>query len=136
MTTTETKCPRHGWRGHQPDVPTHGGGVLCLCGALYTPPDGDRDGATYSPRKDRAPLNAQAQRVWDVLAGGRWLTLAEIAAETGDPEASVSARLRDFRKPKFGEHEVSRRRRADHRVWEYRLVVETTTETPNLPGLS
>jgi predicted transcriptional regulator len=40
----------------------------------------------------------QARRVIGCMADGAWRTLAEISAATGDPEASVSARLRDMRK--------------------------------------
>jgi hypothetical protein len=84
----------------------------------------DHDGDTYDPELDRARLNAQTRRVYDLMADAAWRTLAEIAAATGDPEASVSARLRDLRKAKFGGYAVERRRRGDGRsgVWEYRLV--------------
>lgn len=63
---------------------------------------GDRDGVTIVPERDTKRLNAQAQRVWNVLSDGRWYSLSEIAAITHDPEASISARIRDLRKPKFG----------------------------------
>jgi uncharacterized membrane protein len=39
---------------------------------------------------------------------GDWWTLAELARATGYPEASISARLRDLRKPKFGGYTVER----------------------------
>lgn len=82
------------------------------------------DGATYDAPLDHERLGAQALRVWTVVSDGRWRTLAEIEAECGDPQASISARLRDFRKPKFGEHLVERRRRGEeHRgLFEYRVV--------------
>lgn len=83
----------------------------------------DFDGATYVAQFDRSRLNAQARRVYDVVSDGKWRTLREIANETGDPEASVSARLRDLRKEKFGAHEVDRRRRGEESrgIFEYRL---------------
>jgi hypothetical protein len=82
------------------------------------------DGATYDPAVDHERLGAQALRVWGVMRDGRWRTLAEVEAACGDPQASISARLRDFRKPRFGEHTVERRRRGvDRGLWEYRLVV-------------
>ena len=58
------------------------------------------------------------------LANSRWRTLAEIEAACGDPQASISARLRDFRKVEFGEHAVERRRRGvGYRgLFEYRVV--------------
>ncbi len=53
----------------------------------------------------------------------QWLTLAEISQALGYPEASISARLRDFRKKKFGSYHVSRRRRvAEAAIWEYRVL--------------
>lgn len=70
---------------------------------------GLRDGDTFQMALDFVRLNNQAQLVFDVMADGRWRTLSQIATETGCPEASVSARLRDFRKPRFGGHTVSRR---------------------------
>lgn len=65
-------------------------------------------GATFSPVRDGDRLRAQLARVRRVMADGEWRTLAVIAEETGDPEASVSARLRDLRKAKFGGHTVER----------------------------
>ena len=51
-----------------------------------------------------------------------WLTLAEIEYATGYPQASISARLRDLRKPKFGGWEVRKRRRKPKRgTWEYNV---------------
>jgi hypothetical protein len=79
---------------------------------LFTPAadaDDHRDGATFEPEQDGARLAEQHQRVAAVMRGGLWRTLAEIAERTGYPEASVSARLRDFRKPRFGGYLVERR---------------------------
>ena len=58
----------------------------------------DFDGSTYKPDRDSQRLNAQGLRVWKLMSDQGWRTLKEISAATGDPEASVSARLRDFRK--------------------------------------
>lgn len=87
------------------------------------------DGDTYTPALDRARLGAQAQRVLDVMRDERWRTLGELAAATGDPEASVSARLRDLRKPGFGGWLVDRRHRGDpsHGQYEYRLLPPRTS---------
>lgn len=87
---------------------------------------GWRDGITFEPKFDEDRLNAQALRVWRVIFDGRWRTLAEIAERTGDPEASISARLRDLRKERFGGHRVERRRRESpiRGLFEYRLVKE------------
>ncbi len=83
--------------------------------------DAHHDGVTYRPARDKGRLNAQTRRVYDAMVGGRWLTLAELAELTGDPEASVSARLRDLRKPKFGGHTVERRY-VGHGLHEYRMT--------------
>lgn len=68
------------------------------------------DGATYDALQDQARLNTQLRAVRDLMRDGTWRSLHAIAAATGYPEASVSARLRDLRKPKFGAHLVQRRR--------------------------
>lgn len=81
----------------------------------------DHDGETYDAERDKVRLNAQTQRVFDAMACQAWITLAELASSTGDPEASVSARLRDLRKRKFGGFRVERRRRGNGGLWEYRL---------------
>jgi hypothetical protein len=59
------------------------------------------------------------------MLSGEWLTLAELEGFTGHPQASISARLRDFRRPKFGGHTVERRRRGgpSSGTYEYRLTV-------------
>jgi hypothetical protein len=83
----------------------------------------DFDGETYEPEIDHDRLGAQALRVWTVVSDAQWRTLAAIEQLTGDPQASISARLRDFRKGKFGAHTVERRRRDDQRgLFEYRVI--------------
>lgn len=79
-------------------------------------------GKTFDPVLDEERLNDQTIRIYRLMNDSQWRTLAEIAAETCDPEASVSARLRDLRKDDFGNFVVSRRRRALHAgLWEYQL---------------
>jgi hypothetical protein len=81
------------------------------------------DGETYSPEDDHARLGAQSQAVFTLMEDGRWRTLADISLATGFPEASISARLRDFRKEKFGSHTVQRQRTSEGAgTWEYRLT--------------
>lgn len=83
----------------------------------------DFDGETYDRERDHGRLNAQLSRVLTVMKDGRWHTLADLSATTGgDPEASVSARIRDLRKEKFGGYEVERRY-VDRGLFEYRLVI-------------
>lgn len=77
-------------------------------------------GDSYEPDVDAERLSAQACRVVAHMAEGEWRTLGELAELTGDPEASISARLRAFRRPELGGWDVDRRRRPDG-AWEYRL---------------
>lgn len=85
------------------------------------------DGETYSEKYDEDRLKKQLYRVWKVMYLHRkeWLSLAEIRYETGaaDPLQSISARLRDFRKTRFGGHDILRRRRYSvvKGLFEYRL---------------
>lgn len=85
--------------------------------------DAHHDGHTYVASIDKTRLNAQTERVFQVMRDGAWRTLDEIAGITGDPPASVSARLRDLRKEKFGGFAVGRRRRTKG-LFEYRLILE------------
>lgn len=94
---------------------------------------GDRDGWTFHPPADASRLNAQAVRVFEVMRDGAWHTLAEISTTTGDPESSVSARLRDFRKDRFGHMVViGERIKAGGGTWQYRLGEDTM---PNVAKL-
>lgn len=83
------------------------------------------DGNTYSHERDSARLGEQMMAVLSVMADGKWRTLASIASETNAPEASVSARLRDLRKPRFGGYTVNREyvRRG---LYQYQLLVHET----------
>lgn len=54
-------------------------------------------GATVEPT-DVGRLNEQTRRVYGVVRDLRPWTLKGISAATGDPEASVSARLREIRR--------------------------------------
>ena len=74
---------------------------------------------------------------------GAWLTLAELAAMTRYPAASISAQLRHLKKPQFGNYELEKHPRSGAGletdeghgvVWEYRLkrrrrVVQAGTTT-------
>ena len=86
--------------------------------------DARPDGATVT-ESDVVRLRGQALRVHTLMRDGQWRTLAAMSKATGDPEASVQARLRDFRKPQFGSMTVDTRRLSEHGPWEYRLVPES-----------
>jgi hypothetical protein len=80
-------------------------------------------------------LRTQRDVLRDVMLSanecGAWLTLAELAAMTRYPAASISAQLRHLKKPQFGNYELEKRMRdgsdvysgnAHGVVWEYRLT--------------
>jgi hypothetical protein len=79
------------------------------------------DGETYDPELDKHRLAAQLQAVRAAMLDGNWRTLAWISGRVGAPEASVSARLRDLRKPRFGAYVVERRR-LERGLHEYRVL--------------
>jgi hypothetical protein len=80
------------------------------------------DGDTYEHERDGERLSGQYQRVFNLMKGGFWWTLSDLEEATGYSSASISARIRDMRKPRFGGHNVERRYVANGE-WEYRLLV-------------
>lgn len=90
------------------------------------------DGETYDPELDGERLTKQLDRVRACMSDGRWRTLAEIEAVVKAPQSSISARLRDLRKDKFGGFLIERRRRGDSTdgLFEYQMVNPPTI----LPG--
>jgi hypothetical protein len=80
------------------------------------------DGANYNRTRDDARLTGQILRVWECMCDGKWRTLRDIAQETGDPEASVSAQLRHLRKPRFGNYTVEREY-VSNGLYKYKLEV-------------
>ena len=86
---------------------------------------GDRGGESFDHKRDVRRLNAQAQRIWDCMADGKWRSLSEIHDITGDREASISARLRDFRKSCFGcTRETMESVHVKNGLWRFRLHPE------------
>ena len=83
---------------------------------------GTRDGVTFDYAEDCTRLDNQAESVYALMSDGVYRSLNGIATITGYPEASVSARLRDLRKPKFGAHTVNRKR-VTGGLWIYQLQV-------------
>lgn len=94
----------------------------CDCCAREHAPLPRFGGETYSEPRDFVRLNRQSQLIFDYMKSGNWHTLSEISSNTGEPEASISARLRDFRKAEFGAHKVERQY-VDKGLWRYRLLV-------------
>lgn len=79
------------------------------------------DGDDYVPYRDNERLSSQCHRIFGLMKDREWRSLSEIERITGDPQASISAQLRHFRKPRFGLHTVDRRR-GDDSLYEYRLL--------------
>jgi hypothetical protein len=88
----------------------------------YVPKYRAFDGQTYKPARDYERLHGQLKSVYDLMADGRWRTLSDISSAVEGSEASLSARLRDLRKEKYGAHEVQRESVGDG-LFRYRLVV-------------
>lgn len=80
------------------------------------------DGDTYLPLWDRKRLTSLLERVRAALSDGCWHSLAHLCEVTGGTSASVSARVRDLRKDKFGGFDIERRRMRNG-VHEYRMVI-------------
>ncbi|UUZ75438.1 hypothetical protein LP414_27365 [Polaromonas sp. P1(28)-13] len=89
-------------------------------------------GITFDSSLDEVRLNEQSVRVYRLMRDQDWRSLGEISGETGDPEASISARLRDFRKAEYGGFVMNRRRRvgAMAGLWEYQLQPAGAAVTP------
>lgn len=81
------------------------------------------DGATFSAPRDGERLHAQlvAVRQFMVCNADCWWSLEELEVALGYPQASISARLRDLRKAKFGGFEIARKYMARGQ-WAYRLA--------------
>lgn len=86
--------------------------------------DKDFDGETFKPELDKVRLTKQLAKMFRYMSDMKWHTLDEISRITSIPPASASARLRDFRKEKFGSHTVLRRRKGDPKsgLFEYQLI--------------
>lgn len=79
-------------------------------------------GSTFVPERDGSRLAEQTKAVFSVMKDGQFRTLSSLAQLTSAPEASVSARLRDLRKPRFGGHTVNREY-LGRGLFQYQLVV-------------
>lgn len=82
------------------------------------------DGPAYSPGDDDARLTEQHVRIRSLMLDGQWRSIRDIAAATGDPEASISAQLRHLRKLRFGAYIVEREPSGDRSrgLFRYRVL--------------
>jgi hypothetical protein len=85
------------------------------------------DGSNYEAKYDGARLTKQLLKIFAMMETGHWHTLREISLFTGVHEPSVSAQLRNLRKPAFGAHKVNKQPRGDrgNGLWEYQLIPNT-----------
>lgn len=88
------------------------------------------DGETYEAEADRDRLAGLLRAVFLAMADGQWRALPLIQHivrqqnATWSSEASISARLRDLRKERFGAHKIERRRKAEGSgTYQYRLTI-------------
>jgi hypothetical protein len=92
----------------------------------------DSMGEPFDIVLDGERLGRQLDAVRRWMLTHEWQTLAEIAVGTGYGEAaaaSISARLRDLRKPRFGGYAVEKRRRTAG-TWEYRIATGSEPVSP------
>lgn len=88
---------------------------------MTSSPSSHFDGRTYNPAVDQKRLSRQLDKVkFHLQSTGQWHTLRELALLCGGSEASISARIRDLRKPRFGGYIIERRHVKDG-VWQYRM---------------
>ncbi len=85
------------------------------------------DGETFDKDLDGPRLTSQLELVKQVASTGAWWTLRHLATLCGGTEASISARLRDLRKEKFGGYVVEKRRivsgaTTSGGLWVYRVL--------------
>jgi hypothetical protein len=85
------------------------------------------DGSTYSPELDHKRLTGMLHRIYAVLSNGRWYTLRELSQLANGTEASISARLRDLRKVRFGSHTIDKKREANG-LWRYKMEIDPQVE--------
>jgi hypothetical protein len=100
-------------------------------------------GAAYAPSLDKARLALQIERIRSYMLGVEWRTLLEIKtaleviyAPAVFPESSISAQLRNLKKPGYS-YRLLRRRRIGVRgpgagIFEYRLLEPTHIENLEL----
>lgn len=85
-------------------------------------------------RKFKVKTSTQLGQILNLMDDGRFRTLGEIALYVGAPETSVSARLRDLRKPEFGSFTVLRRAKkgtGTRMVFEYQVAEAKKVRSKN-----
>ena len=91
------------------------------------------DGADYVKERDYERLVKNHFKLRELMKDCVYRTLREISSFTGIPEASVSAGLRDFRKEKFGGHELNKRYEGNG-LYSYQLILKKEQNGENQIG--
>ena len=78
-------------------------------------------GADYCKKRDYKRLKLQLERIFYLMNKGKWRTLSEIGTLVNASTASVSAQLRNLRKPSFGGFTVERKH-IENGLYKYRLL--------------
>jgi predicted transcriptional regulator len=87
-------------------------------------------GTTFNEKIDGKRLSTQLQAVKTLMVDGLWRSLKQISREVGAPESSISARLRDLRKPRFGGYVVDRNRVSENGgTYIYRVANDNTPKS-------
>ena len=79
------------------------------------------NGSDYMPKRDNERLKGQIKRIHALMIDGLPRTLSQIASVTGDPEASVSAQLRNLKKERFGGYRLEKDYKGNG-LFAYRLL--------------
>lgn len=79
-------------------------------------------GQTTGDPSDAPRLSGQLLAVYRAMLDGNWHTLEELAAIANGSTQSVSARLRDLRKPLGGSHTIERQKVSNSGLYRYRMV--------------
>ena len=82
------------------------------------------DGSDYVPERDFSRLKTQHERAKAaalIRSQTGWFTMSQIAADTGDPPASVERQIRYMRSKRFGEFVVAKRH-VHGGTFEYRVL--------------
>lgn len=81
-------------------------------------------GSDYDIDLDKLRLSGQVKRIRDLMIDGKFRSLGEIEKITSDPQASISAQLRNLRKSSFGSYTVNKKRvgKGTTGLFEYQLI--------------
>lgn len=91
-------------------------------------------GEDYDEARDFERLSKQHDRIFSLMSDGQWRTLGEIEEITKDPQASISAQLRCFRRKEFGAHTVQKEY-IQNGLYRYRLILNRPTRLPPVGGV-